>query len=187
MGETAGRRAHWQAGWPMSPIDAQLANTIVLITQAGILGTGVIDDLRSRKFHNWLFLACCAVALIVVMVTKGAAGAYLSVLGFVAGIVVLLPLVLAKMIGAGDMKLLAAFGIVAGWNTVVSVAVMSLVWGALFGLAKIAVSGQLKALVANMVSIVLLKKSEGLELHRMPYTVALLMGWLSHLVYQGLI
>jgi prepilin peptidase CpaA len=168
---------------------AEVSITLALsyATQATILIAGVIDDLRSRKFHNWLFLACCALALLSVLIVNGWTGLYLSVFGFAAGIAVLLPFVLMGMIGAGDMKLMAAFGIVAGWNTVFSVAVMSLIWGAIFGVVKMAVSGQLKVLLNNMISIVTLNKRERLELHQIPYTIALLMGWLSHLVYQGIL
>jgi prepilin peptidase CpaA len=160
---------------------------VTYAAQGTILVAGVIDDLRTRKFHNWLFLACSALALLTVLIVNGWSGVYLSALGFAAGIAILLPVVLAGVIGAGDMKLLAAFGIVAGWNTVFSVAVMSLIWGAIFGIVKMAVSGQLKALVSNMLAIVTLKKREQLELHKIPYTIALLMGWLSYLVYQGLL
>jgi prepilin peptidase CpaA len=171
----------------MNELSGTLAATLVSLTQAAILCAGVVDDLRSRKFHNWLFLTCCGVALVVVLIAQGWTALYLSALGFGAGIVVLLPLVLLKMVGAGDMKLMAAFGIVAGWNTVVDVAILALVWGAIFGVVRIVIDGQLKVLASNMMSIVTMKKQEGIQLHQIPYSVALFVGWLSHLVYQGLI
>jgi prepilin peptidase CpaA len=167
--------------------ELSLTFALTYATQATILVAGVVDDLRSRKFHNWLFLACCSLALLAVLITQGWSGVYLSVFGFGAGIALVLPFVLMGMIGAGDMKLMAAFGIIAGAETVFSVAVMSLMWGALFGIVKIALSGQLKILATNMVSIVTLKKRENLELHTIPFAVALFFGWLSHLVYQGIV
>lgn len=165
-----------------------MTTTIPVILSTVILLVGVVDDLRSRKFHNWLFLICSVVAFIVMLVLGGGTALYLSSLGFGAGFIVLLPLVLMKMVGAGDMKLLAAFGIAAGWNAVISVTIMSLFWGALFGVVRVIVGGQFRVLLGNMVSIVnpkSLNDRTQLELHKIPFTIALLMGWLSHLVYQG--
>lgn len=165
------------------------ATTILpIILSTIILLVGVVDDLRSRKFHNWLFLVCSLVAFVAMAIVGGWTSLYLSTLGFGAGFIVLLPLVLLKMVGAGDMKLLAAFGIAAGWNAVISVAIMSLFWGAIFGVVRVIIGGQLRVLLGNMVAIVTPRGStarSSLELHKIPFTIALLMGWLSHLVYQG--
>lgn len=156
-----------------------------IVAATAILVAGVVDDLRSRKFHNWLFLACAAFATVVLVVSDGPGAMLLGVLGFVAGFALLTPLVLMKIIGAGDMKLMAAFGIVAGWEAVLTVSVAALLWGALFGLLRTVLRGQFKSLASNMFSIVILKDRQGLQLQTMPYTVALLMGWLTHLVMTG--
>lgn len=163
------------------------ASNITSIMATTILLVGVMDDLRSKKFHNWLFLACSAVALATVLVASGVTGMPMALLGFVAGIIALLPFVQMGMIGAGDMKLMAAFGIVAGWTAVVNVAIFALVWGALFGVFRVIAKGQLKSMVGNMVAIVTMKERTNLELHTMPFTFALMMGWLSHLVYVGVL
>lgn len=117
---------------------------VSLITATSILLAGVIDDLRSRKVHNWLFLACATVAIAVAVATGGFAGLNIALIGFVAGIVTLLPLVLLKVIGAGDMKLFAAFGAAVGWSTTFDVAVWAFIWGAIFGVVQVALKGQLK-------------------------------------------
>lgn len=165
----------------------QLSALLPLLASTAILIAGVVDDLRSQKFHNWLFLACCAFGLSVSLALGGWDGLLLSSVGFIAGIAIPLPLVLAGSLGAGDMKLLAAFGLVAGWEAVLSVAILSLFWGAIFGVVRTVANGQGKLLLANLFAIVALRERKGLQLHRMPYTVALLVGWMSHLVYQGLI
>lgn len=152
-----------------------------------ILIAGVIDDLRSRKFHNWLFLACAAVATVAIVVLKGPEGMIIGTLGFAAGFALLTPLVLMKIIGAGDMKLMAAFGILAGWEAVLTVSAAALLWGALFGLLRTMLRGEIKTLASNMFSIVILKDRQGLALQTMPFTVAILMGWLTHLVLTGVL
>ena len=158
-----------------------------IATATAILIAGAVDDLRSRKVHNWLFLACAAVALVVVAVFGGVGAVPMALLGFVAGIGVLLPLVLLKVIGAGDMKLLAAFGIAAGAQAVITVALYSLVWGAFFGLMQVVINGQIKQVISNMFSIVVMRERQGLTLHKIPFTIALFFGWLSHLVLSGVL
>jgi prepilin peptidase CpaA len=158
-----------------------------VVTASGILAAGVIDDLRSRKVHNVLFLICVAIALVVTMLVGGLQALFLAPIGFMAGFAVFLPLVLLNIVGAGDMKLMAAFGIVAGWNAVVAVAVFALIWGAIFGLVQVTLKGQLLQTFRNMLSIASMKERKSIELHKMPFTVAILMGWLSHLTYQGVL
>ena len=156
-----------------------------VIAASGILVAGVVDDFRSRKVHNVLFLICAAVALVVAVAVGGWEALYLAPVGFMAGIAVFLPLVILKVVGAGDMKLMAAFGIVAGWNAVLTVAVFALIWGAIFGLVQVTLKGQLLGTLKNMLAIASMKNRQPVELHKMPFTVAILMGWLSHLTTSG--
>lgn len=158
-------------------------STLPLITATLILVAGVIDDFRSRKVHNWLFGVCTAAAVLASVSSAGLAGLNTAFLGFVAGLAAMLPLVLLHVVGAGDMKLLAAFGAAAGWNAAIDVAILSLIWGALFGVLQVVLKGQLVATLKNMVSIASFKERRTIELHRMPFTAAMLVGWFSHLVH----
>jgi Flp pilus assembly protein protease CpaA len=115
----------------------------------------------------------------------GINGMLIGVFGFLAGLAIFLPMVLGKIVGAGDMKLMAAFGIVAGWQAVIGSAFWALVWGAVFGVARVIFSGQGRILFSNLKAIVTLKKRQELVLHRMPFTFAILMGWLSYEVAPG--
>jgi Flp pilus assembly protein protease CpaA len=168
-------------------ISLSAAQIITLGIATGILVAGVADDLRSRKFHNWLFLVCAGIALITVLVTIGIGGFVPALLGFLCGAAVLLPFVLVRAIGAGDMKLLAAFGIVAGWPAALSVAVYALFWGALFGVARAVALHQGGVLAQNFAHILMFRRSQGLELQKFPYTVAIFFGWISFLAVGGII
>lgn len=161
---------------------------LAIATASAILIAGVVDDFRSRKVHNWLFLGCSVVALIVVIATQGILGVGLSIAGFTAGVVIFLPLVLLRIIGAGDMKLMAAFGIIAGWNAVLAVAFYSLFWGAAFGVLQVVLKGQFMGLVRNLGAMTINRGHQSpTELHRIPYTAALLLGWFTYLFFQGVI
>jgi|GEM_PF-896446 len=169
----------------MSTAFANFNVAIPAVTATAILVAGVVDDFRTRKYHNWLFLASVAVAALSVLVAGGVQAFPVALLGLVAGVAVFLPLVLMKIIGAGDMKLMAAFGFAAGWDAVLQVALYGLIWGGLFGLLATVFRGQGRVLVYNMVSIVSFRERKGLTLHKIPFTVAILMGWLTVLTLRG--
>jgi hypothetical protein len=59
--------------------------------------------------------------------------------------------------------------------------VYSVVWGAVFGLVRAAMQKQLLALVRNTYKISGRQKVEAQELHKIPYTFALLLGWFTQL------
>ncbi len=140
-----------------------------------------MDDLATRKVHNWLFLVCTSFALILAFYLGGSEGLMVGILGFLAAIAALLPLVLANIVGSGDMKILAAFGCASNWNAVFSVALLSLVWGAVFGVLRVLLQGQGRLFINNLIAIVTRKPRETFAVHRMPYTIALFFGWLSYL------
>lgn len=160
---------------------------VALATATLILLSGVVDDFRSRKFHNWLFIACSVVAFIAALYTQGVWAVGLGLAGFAAGLIVFLPFVLLNIVGAGDMKLMAAFGIIAGWNAVISVAFYSLFWGAAFGVLQVILKGQLSGMIRNLGAMAVNRGQPTGELHKIPYTAALFIGWLTHLFYQGLL
>lgn len=151
----------------------------------GILIWAVIEDMRSRKFSNRSFLIAAAVALVVALLTGGTSEIISLTLGFGAGIVFFLPLVLVGAIGAGDMKLMAAFGILVGWHAVMWTGIYGLVWGAVFGLIQIAMRGQLRVLKDNVLNLAITRERGNLQLHHIPFTAPLLLGWMSHLVLSG--
>lgn len=171
----------------------EFSNAILIFAPSAVFSVGVIDDLRSRKFHNWLFIACSLFGVTFVFLNAGLQGLPVAALGFLAGFLLTLPLVLLKVIGAGDMKLFAAAGILIGWSPVASVLFFALIWGAVFGLLRSTLSGKFRSLCHNLVSIVIgivrtrqigLQKTH-LELNRIPFTVAILLGWMSYLAQQG--
>lgn len=157
-----------------------------LLLPTSLLIASVVDDLKTKKVHNWLILTMAGIAVLYQLIINGLAGLGQGALGMLVAILVCLPLVLVKGLGAGDLKVLAVLGLATNWNVAVWTAFFSLVWGALFGVLQAVFSGQALVLAKNTFD--LLKKSTRTEvknLHRIPYTVALLFGWLTYVSLNG--
>jgi len=150
-----------------------------------ILIAGVADDIRSRKVHNALAVTCLVVALIASTVLNGWMGLGTAIVGALVAFALYLPLVMLNIVGAGDLKLFIAFGAAVNWNASLMVALYSIVWGAVFGLVQIVIKGEMMGFLMNMKTLALRRKSEGVSLHRIPFTVAILLAWLSFLQMGG--
>lgn len=106
-------------------------------------------------------------------------------LGFVYSLlffVALAPLVYFKVFGAGDIKLLTSFSLFVSVPVAATVLVYSLFWGLLIGMIKITVSGELKTFVQSIYL-----RTKQVKSQKIPYAVAILMGWLSYLVAGDLL
>lgn len=165
--------------------NGEFASAITNAVATGILIWAVIEDLRSRKFSNRSFYILGAVALVTALTLGGTSQIIVLTLGFASGIVFFLPLVLTGGIGAGDMKLMAIFGILVGWHAVMWTGIYGIIWGAVFGVVQIVARGQLRMLKENLTTLAITRSKSGLELHHIPFTAPLLLGWLSHLVLTG--
>lgn len=161
--------------------------TAKVAVATAIMIWAVIEDLRTRKFSNRTFMIATAIALITAISVGGPRELISSTLGFGAGIIFFLPLVLTRIVGAGDMKLMAAVGILAGWDAVLWTGVYGLVWASLFGIAQILAKGEGRTLVHNLTTLAVSRSKSGLSLHHIPFTAPLLLGWLSHLVLTGVL
>lgn len=147
-----------------------------------ILLTGVVDDLRSRKVHNALVVGLFGAALLGQITYFGLEGVKQGGLGVAAALVSCIPLVLARVIGAGDMKLMVAFGMATTWPAVLTVVLWSLVWGAVLGLTRAIVAGDFSRLLTSTYLLTTKAKPSESSLHKIPYTIALLFGWMSYLI-----
>lgn len=147
-----------------------------------ILLVGLVDDLKSRKIHNWLIVGLLSLTVLAVGIAFGIAGLQQGLLGLCAGVALCLPLFMGRILGGGDLKLLAVFGMASDWNSVLWVLAYSFFWGALLGLIRAILGGTALELIRNTVQLVLPKSQDkDFHFHRIPYSVALVFGWLTHL------
>jgi len=94
--------------------------------KAAVLGLAVAlaliagwTDLRSRRIPNWLTVPGFVIGVLVNVLADGRAGLKTSLLGAGLGLLVLLPFVLLRSLGAGDWKLAGALGAFVGWQVLV--------------------------------------------------------------------
>jgi prepilin peptidase CpaA len=96
--------------------------------QGAALATGVVScatDLAWRRIPNGLTFGSALGAAIWQAWASGVSGAAWALCGWATGLLLLLPLYLLRSLGAGDVKLLAAFG---AW-----LGPMGAIWAGLYG------------------------------------------------------
>lgn len=113
---------------------------------------GGIHDLLTRRIPNWLTFPAMAAALMAQGWFFGWAGALDGLLGLLLGFALFFPIHAFGHMGAGDVKLLMAVGAWLGWRDCFSVAVGSVLLGAVFALGEIIYRGRLLAVVGNTYS-----------------------------------
>lgn len=153
-----------------------MSMTIASLWPLSFLLVAVIDDLLYQKFHNWLFISLSLIGFLYIAFT-GELSLVDGLLGFACGGLLFLPLVLFGAIGAGDMKFMASLGILLGPISIFSVFTYSLFWGAGIGLLKTLFAGKGLQLFQNFKLMAF--KLKPTKLQKIPYTVAILFGWLT--------
>lgn len=80
--------------------------------------TGGWTDWRSRRLPNWLTVSGFSMGVLANAILGGWAGAKTSLLGAGIMLLILLPVVLLRGLGAGDWKLMGALGAIVGWDEI---------------------------------------------------------------------
>ena len=130
--------------------DMNLEGVAALIVSAIACAT----DVRSRRIPNWLTLGSAAAAMVFELIRHGVGAAEWSVLGWIVGIVVFLPLFMAAGMGGGDVKLVGALGAWLGVAPVLRVAMYSAIAGGVMALGVAMAHGYLRAAFTNVRTIV---------------------------------
>jgi len=89
-------------------------------------------DWRSRRIPNWLTVPGFLAGVAANVLANGLAGLKTSLLGAGFGLLVLLPFVFLRSIGAGDWKLAGALGAFAGWEVLGNLLMGSVWWPGLW-------------------------------------------------------
>jgi len=74
---------------------------------------------------------------------------------------------------------MVAFGMATSWPIAISVVIWSVIWGGLLGLIRATVAGELPQLLKSTYNVAARRKPDEATLHRIPYTIALMFGWLT--------
>jgi len=96
-----------------------LAGAVLVALIAGV------TDLRSRRIPNWLTVPGFVLGVTLNTIFGGWSGLKASLLGAGFGLLILLPFVLLRSLGAGDWKLAGALGAFTGWNVLLDLLMIS--------------------------------------------------------------
>lgn len=91
-------------------------------------------DWRSRRIPNWLTVPGLVLGLVVNSLSSGWSGAKDSLLGAGLGLLLLLPFVLLRALGAGDWKLIGALGAFLGPQNLITVLLAAILVAGLMAL-----------------------------------------------------
>lgn len=89
----------------------------------------VINDLKWRRIPNRLTLSFALIGLGINLALDFPKGAITGMTGFIAGFSVFLIPYMMKVLGAGDVKLMAALGAITDWKTVLLIALFTALSG----------------------------------------------------------
>jgi len=144
-----------------------------------ILLAGVIDDLRSQKIHNKLVIVLFLVTLIYIFLFQGLPGFLWALSRLFLALVITVPLVLLRIIGGGDMKLYAVLSLTLSFQGVFLSLICAFFWGAILGLIKTILDKKMGLMYSNFFSLLKLEKPSADTLNKFPFSISLLLGWLS--------
>ncbi|WP_109481397.1 prepilin peptidase [Paraburkholderia sp. C35] len=115
-----------------------------------------IYDIHARRIPNWLVVIGLVVGLAVQSALHGAMdGLQLWVGGALAGGAVLLPGYLLRMMGAGDVKLMAAVGCFCGASGAFETALVVCMVGGVWALVEMLRHKQMRAGLHNMAAVLM--------------------------------
>lgn len=111
-------------------------------------------DWRSRRIPNWLTVPGLLLGIAVHTVLAGWHGALFALKGAGLALLILLPLVLLRALGAGDWKLMGAVGAFLGWQLFLFVMFGSILASGVMAAVQVYRTGRVIETLRNMVTLV---------------------------------
>lgn len=145
------------------------------------LVVGMMDDLRSRKIHNALVLPLLILVFAANFYFRGIDGFLVGAGAMILALVATVPLFATGIWGGGDVKLFAVFALAVDVTSMGATLIYSFIWGAIFGLTRAALQRQLLTLVRNTYKLARRQRTQMVQLQKIPYSFALLLGWFTQL------
>jgi prepilin peptidase CpaA len=170
-------------------------STLPLLLLFALLAAAVAHDVRARRIPNAIVFpgALAALALHALLpagqglfgTPMGGLGILSSLGGLVLGLAILMPMYALRLMGAGDVKLLAMVGAFVGAGQILAVSIVTLLAGGVLALGWAMWQGSLRQLLENALQMVLHSGLNGLTggslgvqppvaaSGRLPYAVAI--------------
>lgn len=163
---------------------------------AAMLVAAVTTDIRSQRIPNAVVAAGMGCALVLAAL-PGGVGLPNAFLGLAAGFAAMLPLHLLRVMGAGDVKLMAAVGAFIGFPGALGAVLATLVAGGVMAIAWSARHRTTRSVVSNLrtgLFAVALDMAAGrvppagaipVSPARIPYAIAIAAGALAQVLVAG--
>jgi prepilin peptidase CpaA len=107
-------------------------------------------DWRNRRIPNWLTVPGFFVGIAANVLMNGLAGLKTSLLGAGLGLLVLLPFVFLRSLGAGDWKLAGALGAFVGWEVILTLLMGSVLVAGVMALGLVIYKRRFKETMRNI-------------------------------------
>jgi prepilin peptidase CpaA len=107
-------------------------------------------DWRFRRIPNWLTVSSAVAGVAVNGVVSGWTGLKTSLFGLGLGLLLLLPFVLLRSLGAGDWKLAGAFGAIVGPKALADLLIGSIFVAGVMAFALVIYKGRLMQTLRNI-------------------------------------
>jgi prepilin peptidase CpaA len=131
----------------------------------GVTLVAALVDFRTRRIPNWLTVPALFVGLTLRAVLSGWSGAKASLEGAGLALILLLPLVLMRALGAGDWKLMGAVGAFVGPILFLFVLLGSVLVSGLMAMVEMTRTRRVKETFHNLLVLVRGFFSFGLRAH----------------------
>lgn len=116
--------------------------------------TAGLTDWRSRKIPNWLTLPGIMSGITVHAILNGWRGAGFSLLGIAVALLLLMPLVFMRGLGAGDWKLMGVVGAFLGWKLFLFVLLGSIFAAGLMAAVQVCRAGRITETLKNIFTLI---------------------------------
>jgi prepilin peptidase CpaA len=133
----------------------------------------LITDLRTRRIPNWLTVTAFLAGVVLNLVASGTQGGVSAIEGAALGFGLLIPFYVLRVMGAGDVKLLAACGALLGPENLLAAAAAGALVGGVLSLVILARTGTLSLALHQMFVMHVVPTSSG---QKAPYAVAIASG-----------
>jgi prepilin peptidase CpaA len=154
-----------------------------------------VFDLRTRRIPNVLTFSTAGAGLIYHFMIGGWSGAGGAAAGLLLGLLIFFPLFALRGLGAGDLKLLAAFGAWLGPQRTLMAALAAAIFGAAAALILVFFQRRISATASNLHDLVTFWKVAGPRPHpeltletspniRLAYAVPITAGALATLWFR---
>jgi prepilin peptidase CpaA len=127
---------------------------IIWILTLALTVSAALLDWRSRRIPNWLTVPGFLLGIALHAVLNGTHGLRFALAGSGLALILLLPLVALRALGAGDWKLMGAVGAFLGWKLFLFVLVGSIFASGIMAIVQVYRVGRVMETLRNMWTLV---------------------------------